>query len=52
MKALLANSFLITFNSLQDRDLYIEHPAHKALSKEVGPFIADAVVFDYWANES
>jgi hypothetical protein len=44
------HSYLITFRTEKDRELYLKHPAHKALGDEIGGFIDDILVFDYWAN--
>jgi hypothetical protein len=42
--------FLLTFRTAKDRDVYLEHPAHKEFVSLVGPVVADAFVMDYWAR--
>lgn len=43
--------FLLSFKSETDRDAYIEHPAHKAFGKIVGPILDDVFVIDFWAKD-
>jgi len=43
--------FLLSFKSEADRDTYIEHPAHKAFGKLVGPVLDDVFVLDFWAKD-
>ena len=43
--------FLLSFKSEADRDAYIEHPAHKAFGKLVGPVLDDVFVLDFWAKD-
>jgi len=43
--------FLLSFKSEADRDAYIEHPAHKAFGKIVGPVLDDVFVVDFWAKD-
>lgn len=42
------DGFLVTFLSEQDRDAYLPHPAHQEFVAFIGPFIKEALVFDYW----
>jgi hypothetical protein len=42
--------FILTFRTEKDRDVYIEHPAHKEFVELVGPVVADVFVIDYWAR--
>lgn len=43
--------FLLSFKSLEDRDLYIPHPAHKGDFADVlRPHMKDVFVVDYWAT--
>ena len=42
--------FVLTFKNEKDRDTYIEHPAHKAFGKIVGPVLDDVFVIDYWSK--
>lgn len=44
------HSYLITFKNEKARSAYMVHPAHKALGDNIGSYIADIVIFDYWAN--
>jgi hypothetical protein len=39
--------FLLTFKSEKDRDVYLDHPEHKAFGKLVGPFVDDVFVIDF-----
>lgn len=39
--------WVLTFKSEKDRDAYLVHPDHKEFGKLVGPYIADAFVFDF-----
>jgi hypothetical protein len=40
--------FLLTFNSEEDRKVYLPHPDHKNFGKEIGDYIQDVIVVDYW----
>ena len=42
--------FLVTFDSLTDRDTYLVHPAHQAFVASIQPHVAKALVIDYWAG--
>jgi hypothetical protein len=42
--------FLVTFASLPDRDTYLVHPAHQAFVAGIQPYVAKALVIDYWAG--
>jgi hypothetical protein len=42
--------FILSFKSEKDRDVYIEHPEHKALGKIVGPVLDDVFVIDFWSK--
>lgn len=44
------HAFILTFLSENDRDIYLEHPDHKAFGRELGPFLADVLVVDFWAD--
>lgn len=39
--------FLLTFNSAEDRDAYLPHPAHKEFGSLVRPHLEDLTVIDY-----
>ncbi len=43
--------FLVTFESEEDRAVYLPHPAHKAFIEVLEPHLDDVLVIDYWANE-
>ena len=43
--------FITTFQSAEDRDSYLVHPAHKEFGKLVGPIVEDVFVIDFWAQE-
>jgi stress responsive alpha/beta barrel protein len=45
------HGFILTFSSEKDRDLYLEHPDHKAFGKIVGPVLGDVFVIDFWAQD-
>lgn len=42
--------FLLSFKSDKDRDIYLDHPEHKAFGKIVGPVLDDVFVIDFWAK--
>jgi hypothetical protein len=39
--------FQVTFDSLEDRDAYLPHPAHKEFVKLLRPYLDEALVIDY-----
>jgi hypothetical protein len=43
--------FIISFKDEKDRDVYLEHEAHKAFVKEAGPFLGDVFVIDFWVKK-
>ncbi len=43
--------FFLTFNSEEDRAVYLPHPAHKAFGQLLGPYLDDVQVLDYWTRE-
>lgn len=45
------HSFLLTFDSEEDRNAYLPHPAHKEFGKALGPHLDKVLVVDYWANK-
>jgi hypothetical protein len=46
------HAFLVTFDTLADRDLYLPHPARKAFLADVlRPHLEKATVVDYIARE-
>lgn len=40
--------FLLTFNSEEDRSIYLPHPDHQNFGKGIGDYIQDVIVVDYW----
>jgi hypothetical protein len=46
------HGFILTFRTAKDRDVYLEHPDHKAFGAIVGPHLADVFVIDFWASSS
>lgn len=43
----LTHAFILTFDSVKDRDAYLPHPAHKEFGTLVGPWLADLTVVDF-----
>ncbi|UZO80042.1 Dabb family protein [Aquimarina sp. ERC-38] len=46
------HTFVITFNSEHDREVYLFHEAHLGMVKEIGSIIADVLVTDYWTTKN
>jgi len=44
------HSFLLTFDSEEDRDAYLPHPDHEAFGAVLSPYLEDVLVIDYWAQ--
>lgn len=42
--------FLVTFESEEDREVYLPHPDHKAFVEVLSPHMEDVLVVDYWAE--
>jgi len=42
--------FLVTFNSEEDREVYLPHPAHQAFVALLTPYLEDVLVVDYWTG--
>ncbi len=42
--------FFLTFNSEEDRAVYLPHPDHKAFGEVLGPHLDDVLVIDYWTK--
>ncbi|MBU3822439.1 Dabb family protein [Flavobacteriaceae bacterium XHP0103] len=40
--------FFVTFDSEEDRAIYLPHPAHKAFVDILSPHLDDVLVIDYW----
>ena len=43
--------WILTFNSEEDRNVYITHPDHEEFKKLAKPLIADVFVADFWAKD-
>lgn len=39
--------FILTFKTDKDRDVYLDHPDHKAFGKLIGPYVDDVFVIDF-----
>lgn len=46
----LTHCYMLTFESEEDRAIYLPHPDHKAFGEVLGPILDKVVVLDYWAN--
>lgn len=46
----LTHCFFLTFDSEEDRAIYLPHPDHKAFGEVLGPHLDDVLVIDYWAK--
>lgn len=42
--------FFVTFESEEDRAVYLPHPDHKAFVEVLSPHMEDVLVIDYWAK--
>lgn len=42
--------FFLTFESEEDRAIYLPHPDHKAFGEVLGPHLDDVLVVDYWTK--
>ncbi|WP_276167645.1 Dabb family protein [Zobellia alginiliquefaciens] len=42
--------FFLTFNSEEDRAIYLPHPDHKAFGEVLGPHLGGVLVVDYWSK--
>lgn len=42
--------FFLTFDSEEDRAIYLPHPDHKAFGAVLGPHLDDVLVVDYWTG--
>ena len=47
----LTHCFFVTFDSEEDRAIYLPHPAHKAFVDVLSPHLEDVLVVDYWAGK-
>ncbi|MFC4872826.1 Dabb family protein [Negadavirga shengliensis] len=44
----LTHCFLVSFESEEDREIYLPHPAHKEFVDVLSPHLDDVTVIDYW----
>jgi quinol monooxygenase YgiN len=44
--------FTLTFASNEDRDIYLDHPAHMAFVATLKTCLARSLVVDYWARQA
>ena len=42
--------FTVTFDSEEDRAVYLPHPDHQAFVEILKPYLEDVLVVDYWAE--
>ncbi|HEX7646030.1 MAG TPA: Dabb family protein [Noviherbaspirillum sp.] len=42
--------FMLSFHSEGERDAYLVHPEHAAFVERLKPWLAKALVVDYWAR--
>ena len=47
----LTHCFFVSFNSEDERAVYLPHPAHEEFVKLLKPHLEKAVVVDYWAKK-
>mgnify|MGYP003639482738 FL=1 len=45
------HAFFLTFESEEDRAIYLPHPEHKAFGAVLTPHLDDVLVIDYWTNQ-
>ncbi|MBI1295012.1 Dabb family protein [bacterium] len=43
--------FFLTFQSEEDRAVYLPHPEHKAFGAVLRPHLDQVLVLDYWAKQ-
>lgn len=43
--------FFLTFDSEDDRSIYLPHPDHKAFGQVLRPYLEDVLVVDYWIEK-
>lgn len=44
------HAFFLTFESEEDRAIYLPHPDHKAFGAVLTPYLEDVLVIDYWTE--
>jgi len=42
--------FFVTFDTEQDRSIYLPHPSHLAFVEVLSPHLEDVLVLDYWSK--
>jgi quinol monooxygenase YgiN len=47
----LTHCFFLSFESEEDRDAYLPHPAHKKFGELLKPWLDKVVVVDYWSKD-
>jgi hypothetical protein len=47
----LTHCFFLSFNSEEERNAYLPHPAHKAFGAILKPYLDKVVVVDYWVKD-
>lgn len=47
----LTHCYTLTFDTKEDRAIYLPHPDHKAFGAILSPYLADVLVVDYWATQ-
>jgi hypothetical protein len=45
-----SHCFLVTFQTAQDRDIYLPHPAHQEFVALISPYLEKVLVIDYWSK--
>jgi hypothetical protein len=46
----LTHCFFVTFESEEDREIYLPHPDHQAFVEVLSPHMKDVTVVDYWVK--
>lgn len=47
----LTHCMVFTFDSVEDKDTYLNHPSHQAFRNLALPYIERLLVVDFWARE-
>jgi len=45
------HAFFLTFETEEDRAVYLPHPHHKAFGAVLAPYLDDVFVVDYWTKK-
>ncbi|MFS4467336.1 Dabb family protein [Maribacter sp. 2210JD10-5] len=43
--------FFLSFDSEEDRAIYLPHPDHKTFGEVLSPYLEDVLVLDYWTKD-